>query len=301
MAHQNGITIGPMKQYLRFLPILTSLVLALSFQSALPGAAAAQTAQTGSIEFLAEVAPTDGVPQPVRAQTFYLLRRSLADIRSEIVVQDPPPKMGDFIDGLSISPELKAWMKLNKTVELAGSGFIKLLNADSVMGVPEFYAAYIKHNTGFPNAGFPKPKYTDKIKAQNPEKYKLLVQEFHDAVYHFCQTNPDSMQGMEAEMTDLNPSQAWEHLKYAQHHRVENKVLRLAQTDFLAAQTDSDLDGRGSMINVPPGDYWLSTLNIPAQAGDVRLAWDARVTVHAGETTHVELNNLNAAMQEPEQ
>ena len=36
---------------------------------------------------------------------------------------------------------------------------------------------------------------------------------------------------MEAEMTDLNPSH-WEHQKDAQRQRVQNKVLRLAQTDF---------------------------------------------------------------------
>jgi hypothetical protein len=290
-----------MKSNLRVVCPAALMLLALSFQVAAPRVAAAQSMQAGSIEFVARVAPTDGVPQPVRAQTFYLLRRSLADIRSEIEAQDPAPKLNDFIDGLTVSPELKAWMKQKKTVELAGSGFIKLLDADSVMGVPEFYMAYMNRNTGFPHSGFPKPKYTEKDKTQNPEKYKRLVQEYHDAVYHYCKDNPDSMQGMEAEMTDFNPSQAWEHLKYAQRHRVENKVLRLAQTDFLAGQTDSDLDGRGSMSNVPPGDYWLSTLNIPAQAGDVRLQWDARVTVRAGETTTVELNNLNAALQDPQQ
>jgi hypothetical protein len=293
---------GSMKLYLRAVPLATSLLLALTFQSAVPGTAAAgQSTQAGAIEFVARVAPTDGVPEPVRAQTFYLLRRSLADIRNEIEAQDPAPKLNDFIDGLSVSPELKAWMKQNKTVELAGSGFIKKLNVDSVMGVPEFYTAYMTRNTGYPHSGFPVPKYTEKIKQKDPEKFKLLVQEYHDAVYHYCKENPDSMQGMEAEMTDVNPSQAWEHLKDAQKHRVENKVLRLAQSDFLAAQTDSDLDGRGAIINVPPGDYWLSTLNILAQAGDVRLAWDAHVTVRAGETTQVELNNLNAALQEPQQ
>ncbi len=286
----------PMKINLRVLPPATLLLLALGFQ-----AAAGQAAQTGSIEFLARVAPTDGTPQPVRAQTFYLLRKSLSDIRSDVEAQDPAPKMDDFIDGLSESPELKAWMKQNHTVELAGSDFIKRLTPEAVMGVPEFYAAYIRRNTGYPGSLFPKPKYKEKDRQKNPEKYKRLVAEFHDAVYHFCKDNPDSTQGMEVELTDFNATQAWEHLKYARRQRVENKTLRLAQTDFLAAQADSDLDGRGTMTNVPPGDYWLSTLNIPAQAGDVRLRWDAHVKVRAGETTRVELSNLNAVMQEPGQ
>jgi len=158
-----------MKSNLRVVLLVALVLLALGFQVAAPRVAAAQSMQAGSIEFVARVAPTDGVPQPVRAQTFYLLRRSLADIRSEIEAQDPPPKLDDFIDGLTTSPELKAWMKQKKTVELAGSGFIKLLDADSVMGVPEFYTAYMTRNTGFPNSGFPKPKYTEKDKTQNPE------------------------------------------------------------------------------------------------------------------------------------
>jgi len=297
-----------MKPNLRVLLSVTLLLLTLAFQTAAqsgvpsaPGAASAP-APTGTIAFVARVAPTDGMPEPVRALTFYLLRKSLADLRSELDSQDPAPKMDVFIDGLSVTPELKAWMKKHHTVELAGSGFVKAITPDDVLVVPEFYAAYVTRNSGYPGSGFPKPKYTDRDKQQNPEKYKLLVEEFRQAVYNYCKSNPDSIQGMEAEMTDLNPSQAWEHLKSEQRRRVENKTLRLAQTDYLVAQTDSDLEGRGSMVNLPPGTYWLSTLNIPAQEGDVRVRWDAQVTVRAGETTHVVLNNLNAAaIQGPEQ
>jgi hypothetical protein len=60
------------------------------------------------------------------------------------------------------------------------------------------------------------------------------------------------------------------------------------------AQTDTDLDGRASIANLPTGNYWISTLNLDAGAGDVRLKWDVPVTIQGGRSTRVELTNLNA-------
>ncbi len=54
-----------------------------------PGWLAAQS--TGSMEFTAQVAPTDGRPEPVRQLTFYLLRKSLEDIRQEALQLEPAP------------------------------------------------------------------------------------------------------------------------------------------------------------------------------------------------------------------
>jgi hypothetical protein len=68
-----------------------------------------------------------------------------------------------------------------------------------------------------------------------------------------------------------------------------------AQTKYLAAKADTDLDGRASVSGLAPGDYWVSTLNLDANAGDARLRWDVPVSIHAGQTTRIELTNLNAA------
>jgi hypothetical protein len=46
--------------------------------------------------------------------------------------------------------------------------------------------------------------------------------------------------------------------------------------------------------NLPAGDYWISSLGLTAAAGDVRLRWDVPVRVLAGQTTRLELTNLNA-------
>jgi hypothetical protein len=67
-----------------------------------------------------------------------------------------------------------------------------------------------------------------------------------------------------------------------------------AQTKYLAGKADTDLDGRGSLAGLAPGEYWVSTLNLDANAGDTRLGWDVQVTIRAGRTTRVELTNLNA-------
>jgi hypothetical protein len=75
-------------------------------------------------------------------------------------------------------------------------------------------------------------------------------------------------------------------------------VLRLApefaQTKYLAARADTDLDGRASASGLAPGEYWVSTLNLDANAGDTRLGWDVRVAIRPGQTTRIELTNLNA-------
>src|SRR5258708_30329793 len=102
---------------------------------AAPGWLAAQA--TGSVEFTAQVSATDGRPEPVRQLTFYLLRKSLDDIRQEALQLEPPPDLDKFIDGLAVSPKLKAWMKKNHTVQLAGTDFAKSLTADDVVDIPE--------------------------------------------------------------------------------------------------------------------------------------------------------------------
>jgi hypothetical protein len=70
----------------------------------LPARLAGQS--TGRIEFTARVAPTGGRPEPVRQLTFYLLRKSLEDIRAEALQMAPAPDMDKFIDALTVSPEL---------------------------------------------------------------------------------------------------------------------------------------------------------------------------------------------------
>lgn len=259
----------------------------------LPGCLAAQS--TGNIEFTARVAPTGGRPEPVRQLTFYLLRKSLEDIRADAVRQSPPPDMDKFIDALDVSPELKAWMKKHHSVQLSGEDFVKSLTPDDILDVSEFFKAYMAHNEAYRGAGFPEPKFKKKDLESNPEKYKAQKEEYEAAIRKYIAAAPDSKKGMDLEILDLNPAAKWESMERKQHQSVEAGAFRLAEERYLVSHTDTDLDGHGAFAGIAPGMYWIGMLGTEAISGDVHLNWDFPVTVRRGETARVELSNLNAA------
>ena len=263
------------------------------FLIAMPGHLAAQA--PGRIDFTARVAPTGGRPEPVRQLTFYLLSKSLDDIRSEALQLEPAPDFDKFVDALTVSPELKAWMKKRRSVNLSGGDFTKSLTADDIVDVPEFFDAYMKRNLGFKGVGFPNAKFKEKDRESNPEKYNQQKDEYTAAIRRFIGSVPESGQGIDIDLADKNPSVKWEHLRDGHNRRLESGTIELATQRYLAGQTDTDLDGRGSFASIAPGTYWISMIGIQAISGDVRLRWDLPVTVRPGETTLVALSNLNAA------
>jgi hypothetical protein len=259
---------------------------------ALPACLAAQS--TGSIEFSAHVAPTGGRPEPVRQLTFFLLRKSLDDVRTEAAQLEPAPDLDKFVDGLTVSPELKAWMKKHHSVDLAGGDFTKKLTPDDILDIPEIFEAYMSRNAGFKGVGFPDPKFNDKERDTKPEKYKKQKEEYRAALSRFITAVPESVQGIDVNLTDINPSAKWRHLLNEQNQRLDNRMFDLAQQRYLAAQTDTDLEGHGSFSSLPPGTYWIGMIGTQAISGDVRLRWDVPVTVRPGQTSRIELSNLNA-------
>lgn len=274
-----------------------SLVVLLScicLASGLIQNSAGQSSASGAIDFIARVAPSGGLPEPVRGLEFYLLRKSLADIRIEAEKADPPPGMDHFIDTLESSPELKAWMKKHRTVNLQGTEFTSHLTGDDIVGVPEFFDAYKTLNGGNGSGGYPQPKYKESEKTKNPDKYQHEVAQYTDTMRRFVQKNPDTLSGLDAELAEHNPGLKWAQLLSDQKQRAEHRALQLAQSTYLAAQTEPGVDSHGSFQGLAPGNYWLTTLDTPALAGDVRLQWDLPVTVRPGETTRVELSNVNA-------
>jgi hypothetical protein len=276
---------------MRFDIRITGIVFCLLLVAA-PGWLVAQS--TGSVEFTAQVAPADGRPEPVRQLTFYLLRKDLEDIRQEALQLEPPPDLDKFVDSLAVSPKLKDWMKNNRTVHLGGTNLAKSLSADEVVDIPEFYNAYMLRNSGYEGTGFPKPKFKLKDEISNPEKFIEVKAEYKEAVRKYIATAPESVQGIETELIPVDPSVKWEQITDEQRGQLEKHTLDLAQNRYLAAQTDTNLDGRGRFTGLAPGSYWINMLGVQAISGDVHLRWDFPVTVRAGESTHVELSNLNA-------
>jgi len=259
----------------------------------LPASFAAQSA--GRIEFTARVAPTGGRPEPVRQMTFYLLRKSLEDIRVEVLQSAPAPDLDKFIDALGVSPELKAWMKKHHSVQLSGEDFTKSLTPEDIVEVPEYFKAYMTHNAAFRGFGFPEPKFKAKDLDSNPEKYKAQKEEYKQGVIKFIANTPDTVKGMDLDLIDVNPYTKWESLESKQRQLLDSRAFQLAQERYLVAQSDTDLDGHGSFAGIAPGNYWVGMLGAEAISGDVRLHWDVPVTVRRGETAQVELSNLNAS------
>ncbi len=259
----------------------------------LPAHLAAQS--TGSVEFVALVAPTGGQPEPVRQMTFYLLRKSVDDIRREALQATPAPDLDKFVDGLDVSPELKTWMTKHQSVRLSGEDFTKSLKPEEIVDIPEFFKAYMAHNEAYRGVGFPEPKFKEKERTSNPEKYNDQKEAYKAAVRKFIAGAPSTVQGMDLELLDLNPYTKWLSLQGRQRDSLETRAFGLAKERYLVARTNSDLEGHGTFTGVAPGNYWIGMIGTEAISGDVHLRWDLPVTVKPGETASIELSNLNAA------
>jgi hypothetical protein len=251
-------------------------------------------AQAGSVEFVARATPSSGIEEPVRGFPFFLLNRSFQDIFLETDKHYPKPDMDAFIDKLEVSKELKAWMKKNHWVALQGGDFIHLLKVDDVMNVPEFYTAYMMRNAGDESYNFPKPKYKATDQKKNPAKYDKLKAEYTAAVRKYMTDFPESIDGIDLNLQDKDPTKKWTDEEAKRHPQIRQEALGLAQSKYLVARTETDLEGHGALRGIPPGKYWLTNLELAANVGDARLRWDVAVTVPPGGVTSIALTNGNA-------
>jgi hypothetical protein len=270
---------------------LSTACLILSI-SAFVGIRASNAQQPGSVEFIARVAPTGGHAEPVRGQTFYLLRKSFQDIEDEAAAADPMPKKDDYIDSLQLSPEIKAWMKKHQIVEFSGEDFVKAMTPDDVLGIPELKQAYMDRNAGDKTVNLPQPKFKKDEQQKNPAKYQQEADEYHEALKKFIAANPDTLHMMYLALDKQNPGFQWKKMLNERSARIHRRSLELAELHYLAAQADTDLEGAGRFDGIIPGDYWLSTLDNFVRAGDARVRWDLEVHV-AGGRSSVQLSNLN--------
>lgn len=251
-------------------------------------------AQTGTVQFTVRVTPSAGEDEPVRTLPFYLLSKSYSEIEKEAAATSPLANQDKFIDALEVSKELKAWMKANHRVNLSGEDFTKMLKADDIMNVPEFFAAYTERMVGDHAEGFPTPKYKPEDRTKNPAKYELQVTEYHDAIRAFIIADPASKDGLDLGLEEVNPGHKWDMLKAKHATELALETADLARGKYLVARAETDIQGQASLRGIPPGNYWLGTLNIEAVVGDARERWDVPVTVHAGQPAYVTLTNINA-------
>jgi hypothetical protein len=195
---------------------------------------------------------------------------------------------------LKVSKELKTWLKNHDVMDLTMPDVDRLISPDDIITVPEFLAAYQKSNSGGVTSGLPKQKFNDAIKEKDPEKYAKLKKDYEAALKKFIMANPATVAGVELELDGVNPQRKWAQLHADQKRRVNRTAPQVAQNKYLAGKADTDLDGHGMVTGLVAGQYWISTLNLVADAGDERLRWDVLVKVQEGQTTHLQLTNLNA-------
>ena len=256
--------------------------------------AASASAQDSSIRFVARATPTGGLEEPVRGFPFYLLSKSFEEIGRDVEAAEPKPDRDAFISKLDLSPELKAWMKKNDCISLTGEDFIHKLKPADIMNVPEFYSAYLDRNAGDRSLDFPKPKFKASDRVKNPAKYEKLSAEYNEAIRRYIEQHPDSIDGIDLNFTQIDPSTKWNDVVGKRAPEIRRRTLDLAQSKYFVARTQTNLEGQGFLRGIPPGTYWLSTLDVAAIVGDARLRWDVRVTVRPGETNHVVLSNVNS-------
>lgn len=256
----------------------------------------AQSANTtGALEITARITPTAARPEPVRQFTFYLLTKSYAEIAKEVEETDKPPTREQFINGLSVSKELKEWLRTRDILDLTMPGMDKAVTPDDIIHVPEFLLAYQRSNSGGVTTGLPKPRYTEMDKTEKPGRYEKLKQDYLASLRKFIIAHPQTVSGIELELEGVNPQNKWARIEGDHARRVMRLAPDVAQTKYLATKADTDLEGHAAVSGLAAGNYWISTLNLDAAAGDTRLRWDVRVTITPGQTTRIELTNLNAA------
>ena len=224
---------------MRHSPRILLVLVAVSF---LPALLPAQ-GTTGAIDLSARVTATGAQPEPVRQFPFYVLTRSYADVVKEVEGQDVLPTRDEFIDKLTCSPELKAWLKAHDIVDLTSPDLDKLLTVNDIMKIPEFFAAYERSNSGGVTKGLPLPKYREADKDANPERYQKQKEEFLAATRKFIETHPGTVQGIELELTGVNPKTGWDNLHLTHKSRITQIAPDTAQVKYLAGKAQTDLDG----------------------------------------------------------
>ncbi|HET9402174.1 MAG TPA: hypothetical protein VFO34_14610 [Candidatus Acidoferrales bacterium] len=258
------------------------------------GGAPTAAQQTGSLDFTAHVSPTDGQAEPARGMTVYLLRKSFTDICRESEASEPVLQMDPFIEKLEVSAPMKAWMKEHRRVELSGTDFPKLISPQDIFDVPEFSDAFAKRSELDPSVKLPPAKYLSIDKKKHPDKYQAALDQYHDALREYIKNHPEMLDTMYLALEPVDPGPRWTKMQHDRKEHIRRHALELAGLRYLAAKTETDLEGRGHFSGVAPGAYWLSTLESQAAAGDVRVRWDFAVRVTAGRVSAAELSNLNA-------
>ena len=203
--------------------------------------------------------------------------------------------MDAFIDKLEVSKELKAWMKKNHWVQLSGEDFIHKLKPADIMDVPEFYEAYVSRMSGDRHGEFPEAEVQARRQAERSGEVRKAASRIQGsrAPLHRASARKRSTASTWSWRRSI-PARNGTSSKQSARRKFSAACSNLAQSKYLVARTQTNLDGEGFLSRIPPGNYWLSTLDVAADVGDARPRWDVSLPVRPGQETRVALSNVNA-------
>ncbi len=144
-------------------------------------------------------------------------------------------------------------MQKHQSVRLSGEEFCRA--SLPAISSYELFKAYMTHNEAYRGANFPEPKFKKKTAKSNPEKFNA-EEEYKAAIRKFIGARTDTVKGWTPELVDLNPYPRWASLEGKQNQLLDVRAF-LAEERYLAARTNTDLDGHGSFAGVAPGKYWI--------------------------------------------
>jgi hypothetical protein len=274
---------------------LLLVVAVISSQALHSGQAAADK---GRLDFVVRVTPESGRTEPARGLSIFLLTKSFLDIEREAQEKTAPPDFDGFVDHTAFSKQMKAWMKREHTLSVSGPELDNHLKDDDIVHIPEFFQAYMNGNLSGLNQGFPTPKYTVLDLEHDTVKYQKYHVEYEGQLKKYMLAHPESKEAMDTILEQRDPSKGWALMMMQWGEKAQALAVEIAQTDYLAAKTETNLEGRGA-FQTTPGTFWLSSLDGEALSGERRLRWDVKVEVRPGDTTRVELSNLNAEKHSP--
>ena len=111
-------------------------------------------------------------------------------------------------------------------MDLTSPDLDQLSSTDDIMNVPEFQAAYQRSNSGRRHFRTPQAKIPRIRQGLQPGRYQKQKEEFQTATRKFIQAHPATVQGIETELTAVNPKLAWDRLHTEQKRKVARNAGR---------------------------------------------------------------------------
>jgi len=168
------------------------------------------------------------------------------------------------------------------SVNLLDYGCVRIFGATFVQGVIDLYRA-LAHDD---------PELA--VHAFETWGFEKLSKEYVDAIHAYIEQHPETVDGIDLGLAQIDPSPKWTAIQSTRTVAVRRRTLDLAQSTYLVARAETDLQGQGFVRGLSPGTYWISTLDVPPTVGDARPQWDVPVVVRAGQTEYVTLSNSNS-------